>query len=214
MNLSKRLQTIANLVPNNSKVIDVGCDHGLLSIYLSNEKNCDCIATDINENAIKNAKVNITKYKAQNVETKVCDGINKIKINKSDYIIIAGMGTTTIKHILSSDNISNNLIISSNNQLYELRKFVVKLGYYIADEKYIEERRKKYIIIKFQKGHKKYSKEDLKYGPISKKNIDYLLYELEKLYEIKEKIINSNFIVKYKNKKEIKNLLKLINKMK
>lgn len=214
MNLSKRLQAIADLIPDKSRVIDVGCDHALLSIYLANEKSCICVAADINENAIKSANINIKKYKAKNVETLITDGLNNIDISTSDYIVIAGMGTTTIKHILTNNNISDNLIISSNNQLYELRKFVVKLGYYIEDEKYINERNKKYIIIKFKKGYKKYSTEDLKYGPISKTDINYLVYELEKLYEIKDKILDSSYMVRYKNKREINKLLNIIKKMK
>ena len=38
INISKRLETIASLVPINSKVIDIGCDHGLLDIYLYQKK--------------------------------------------------------------------------------------------------------------------------------------------------------------------------------
>ena len=34
INLSKRLEAISSLIPNKSKVIDIGCDHGLLDIYL------------------------------------------------------------------------------------------------------------------------------------------------------------------------------------
>ena len=37
--LSKRLEAISSLIPNNSKIIDVGCDHGLLDIYLYQKKN-------------------------------------------------------------------------------------------------------------------------------------------------------------------------------
>ena len=33
--LSKRLQVVANLIQDNKKIIDIGCDHGLLSIYLA-----------------------------------------------------------------------------------------------------------------------------------------------------------------------------------
>ncbi len=33
--ISKRLESIASLIPNNSRVIDVGCDHALLDIYLA-----------------------------------------------------------------------------------------------------------------------------------------------------------------------------------
>ena len=36
--ISKRLEAISGLVPNNSKVIDIGCDHGLLDIYLYQNK--------------------------------------------------------------------------------------------------------------------------------------------------------------------------------
>ena len=66
MIISKRLKTIAELVPNNSNVIDVGCDHALLDIYLALNKNTTCIAIDINENALSNAVNNIKKYKLNN----------------------------------------------------------------------------------------------------------------------------------------------------
>ena len=37
--LSKRLKAIADLVDKDSKIIDVGCDHALLDIYLLKNKN-------------------------------------------------------------------------------------------------------------------------------------------------------------------------------
>ena len=33
--LSVRLEAVANYVDDNSKVIDIGCDHGFLSIFLA-----------------------------------------------------------------------------------------------------------------------------------------------------------------------------------
>ena len=39
--LSKRLDAISSLVPINSKVVDIGCDHGLLDIYLYQNKISD-----------------------------------------------------------------------------------------------------------------------------------------------------------------------------
>lgn len=201
------------MIPTNSSIVDVGCDHGLLSIYLSNLKNCKCIASDINDNALNSARINKDKYKS-NIEIRLTDGIDGINISDDDYIVIAGMGTTTIKHILDNKKLSNNLIISSNNQLFELRKYIISLGYMITDEKYIYEHNKSYVIIKFIKGSKKYSNNELKYGPITIHNCDYLVYELEKLYEIKDKIKNSNLLVKIENQKEIKNLLKLIAQLK
>ena len=213
MKISKRLTCIADMIPENSNVIDVGCDHGLLSIYLDIEKKCRVLACDINKNALNNACINIKKNDATNVKTLLTDGIENIEINSNDIIVIAGMGTTTIKHILENKKLSNTLIISSNNQLYELRKYVTSLGYIITEEKFVEEHKKRYIIIKFEQGRKKYSKLDLEYGPISKHNNDYLIYELEKLFEIKEKIRNSSFLVKFKNKMKIKKLKKLLRKL-
>ena len=212
MKISKRLNVIADLIEDNSKVIDCGCDHGLLSIYLALEKNCNVLATDINENALDNAINNIRKYKVDNVTTKLTDGIDNIDVINYDVLVIAGMGTMTIKHILEDKELCDNIIISSNNQIPELRQFMFSIGYHIDNELFITDKGKKYIIIKFVKGKKKYSKIDIEYGPIIKDDVNYLIYELEKLFEIREKVKYSKFLVRYNVERKIKRLNKLINK--
>ena len=60
--LSKRLASIASNIDKEDKVVDIGCDHGYLSIYLKAVNgNKVVIATDINENALNMAKKNINK---------------------------------------------------------------------------------------------------------------------------------------------------------
>ena len=54
MQIRKRLKAIASLVEKGSKVIDVGCDHALLDIYLTLYNSNECIASDINKNAYDN----------------------------------------------------------------------------------------------------------------------------------------------------------------
>ena len=50
MKISNRLKLIASFVDDNSYVIDVGCDHALLDIFLvQTKKNIKTIASDINE---------------------------------------------------------------------------------------------------------------------------------------------------------------------
>ena len=68
--LSKRLEAISSLVPINSNVIDIGCDHALLDIYLYQHKiSKKIIASDINVNALNNAKENIKKNKLEKIIT-------------------------------------------------------------------------------------------------------------------------------------------------
>ena len=51
--ISKRLEAISSLVPINTNIIDVGCDHAYLDIYLTLNNSNKCLATDINKNALK-----------------------------------------------------------------------------------------------------------------------------------------------------------------
>ena len=66
INISNRLKTVASLVLEDNKtksLIDVGCDHALLDIYiLQNNDNLKIVASDINKGPLDKAKENITKY--------------------------------------------------------------------------------------------------------------------------------------------------------
>ena len=62
--ISKRLASIASYVEDDASLIDIGCDHGLLDIYLyQTKKNIKIIASDVNQNALNNAIKNIKKYR-------------------------------------------------------------------------------------------------------------------------------------------------------
>lgn len=187
MNLSKRLQAVATLVDIGVNVIDVGCDHAYLDIYLTLNNSNTCLATDVNENALNNAKTNIKKYKlSRKIKTKLTIGLDGIEVNDTDNIVIAGMGTHTILDILKTNKLSNTLIISSNNDIELLRKEVVKLGFYIDSEIFLFDNKKPYIIIKFVKGHKNYKKIDYSIGPILKHNREYINY----LIKINKNVLN------------------------
>ena len=213
--LSKRLETISSLVPNESKVIDIGCDHGLLDIYLYQKKISNkIIASDINENALNNAKENIKKNKLDKIiQTRLGNGLETLKESDDiDTIIISGMGTHTIIDILKNNlnklNKINTLIIQSNTKIELLRKSIIKFNYFIEDEEIIYENQKTYTIIKFTKGRKKYTKKELYFGPILLKKKSKLFKlnnkkELEKLNLILQKMPKKKIIDRYKIKKKI-----------
>lgn len=214
--LSNRLANIASLVPINSSVIDIGCDHALLDIYLyQNKISSKIIASDINANALNNAKENIKKNELNNyIETRLGNGLDTLNENdKIDTIIISGMGAHTIIGILKNNknklNSINTIIIQSNTKLEFLRKEVTKLNYKIDDEIILEDNKKIYTIVKFTKGTKKYTKKELYFGPIlmKEKNSIFKKYhkkELEKLNIFLKLLPKNHLIEKYKIKKEIR----------
>lgn len=178
MKLTRRLQTIADMVDSTSKVYDVGCDHAYLDIYLASI-GLDCVAIDVRPPVIKFAKKNVMDSGFQDkIEVILNDGLNNIKIEKNDTVILSGLGAKTILDIIKNQPITR-MVIQSNDNLYLLRKTMMERNYHINDEKIIFEDNKFYIIIKFELGFKKYTNYQLFLGPklLQYKNktfIDYL----------------------------------------
>ena len=153
LKLSNRLLKIASLVKNHDVIIDVGCDHALLDIYLTKNKIVKkAIATDITNGAINMALKNVSYYDCLNVDVRLGDGLDTLKKeDKVSLIIMSGLGNQKIVSILNNNKEKicnvNELIIQSNTGYYELRKEVVKLGYFIEDEVLIKENNIIYVII-------------------------------------------------------------------
>lgn len=220
MNLDNRLKRITDFIPSDSYILDVGCDHALLDIYLAlNRNNVKLIASDINENPLKIAKENIKKH---NLEDKItlekADGVSKIN-DEVDTVVIAGMGTSTINDIINNDleKLKNvkKIIISSHTSSFELRENMNKKGFKIIDEAVVFDKGKYYEIIVYSNGYEKLSKLDMKYGPIISKRKDeitkaYFNERYLKLIEIYKKIPNGNKKLKDDLNKKIKEIKKFL----
>lgn len=214
--ISKRLEAISSLVPINSNIIDIGCDHALLDIYLyQKEISNKIIASDINNNALNNAKENIKKNKLDKyIETRLGNGLDTLNQEDNiDTIIISGMGAHTIVGILKNNRLKlkniNTIIIQSNTKLEFLRKEVTKLNFIIDDEMMVEDNKKVYTIIKLIKGKKKYNKKELYFGPILLNKKDKLFIknvqeELQKLNIYLKLLPKNRRLDRYKLKKEIR----------
>lgn len=211
--ISKRLKSITTFISKDDQVVDVGCDHGLLSIYLYENKLCkSIIASDINCNALSNAIENIKKRKL-NIKTVISDGLSNIDTSYIDTVIISGMGTNTILHILEDkDKLKNikKLIIQSNNDHKLLRTTLNEIGYYLQDEKIIYENKKYYITMYYIKSNKINTKLEYKYGIIKEENKDYYNYLINGNKEILKKIPLTKFKLRRKLRKEIKEIRGII----
>lgn len=221
MKISKRLKCIGDLVPDNTFILDIGCDHGLLDIYVCLEKNCRAIASDINEKPLEKAKENIKKYNLENkIDISLGDGLSSYK-EGVDTLVLSGLGSNTIVSILKKDkNILNkidSIIVSSNNDYLFLRKSICDLGFMIDKEVICLDYGKYYPVIRFIRGKRKYSNFEYKYGPVlldEKSDIfkNYLLLNKNKLNKIYMSLGFRYFIKKINIKKEIVCLNKYINK--
>ena len=220
MNLDNRLKRITDCIPSDSYILDVGCDHALLDIYLAlNRNNVKLIASDINENPLKIAKENIKKYNLEDeITLEKADGVSKIN-DEVDTVVIAGMGTSTINDIINNDlkKLKNvkKIIISSHTSSFELRENMNKKGFKIIDEAVVFDKGKYYEIIVYSNGYEKLSKLDMKYGPIISKRKDeitkaYFNERYLKLIEIYKKIPNGNKKLKDDLNKKIKEIKKFL----
>lgn len=215
--LSLRLSSLTKFVNYNDKIIDIGCDHALLDIFLvKSDLVKSIIASDINVQALNSGIKNIeNEGLSDKISARLGDGLNVLTDKDNiDTVIISGMGTNTIIGILNNDHLKdiNKLIIQSNNDHTILRKYVTKLGFYIKSEEYFQDNKKNYINIVFVRGNKKYSKIDLTYGPILKHNKPYLEFEINNIEKIEELVPKNKILLHFQLKKEKRVLKKLLRK--
>ena len=218
MKISDRLKELSTFVDENDKLIDIGCDHALLDIYLCDEyKNLKVIASDVHEGALKSAEKNIEKFKMNNrIDLRLGDGLTIVNADEIDTVLIAGMGFNTIKRILSNDTKMTNvkkIVIQSNTDVVKLRKFVIKLGFKITRELLVKDNDIIYIIIEFKPGSEKYSYEEIYFGPRILDNKDDIFYEYysKKLLKYENLLLQ---IPKYEVRSKLhhKHLIRIIRK--
>ena len=214
ISLSNRLLAIADGVDKADKIIDIGCDHGLLDIYLVLKKNIKKpIASDILEAALKHARNNIKKYKVEDkIDIRCGNGLDVLtKSDNVNTIIISGMGHQNIIKIINNSNLTNinKIIVQSNTFSSKIRVELRKKGYYIFDEKLVSDKKKIYTILIFKKGYKKYSKKELLFGPILLQKKPLLLTKL-----IETDIEKCNILLESIPKIQIIRRIKIIYKIK
>ena len=100
--ISRRLGAIADLVTQGNRLVDVGCDHGYLPVYLKLEGRIpSAIATDVAEGPLSRAREHIEQYGLGSyIETRRCDGLADVGHGEGNTLVIAGMGGPLMERIL------------------------------------------------------------------------------------------------------------------
>lgn len=217
--INKRLETVAQLVEKDSKIIDVGCDHALLDIYLADKNQCSkIIASDNKSGPLEHAKENIRNYQVESkIKIKLGNGIETIE-EDIDTIIISGMGGLNIIGILKykTDLYKQvkNLILSPNSDVEKVRKEITKLGFYIENEILVKDKNIIYSVILFKRGKRHYTRQQLLFGPTLLEKKDSLFKESVKNQKIAKMHLLEILPRKYYQRRwELKKELKYIQKI-
>lgn len=158
--LSKRLQALACMVTPGRRVVDVGCDHGFVSIYLVQRGiSPQVLAMDVRTGPLSRAKEHIAEAGLGGyIETRLSDGLLAYQEGEADSLICAGMGGRLMMKILTESREKargfEELILQPQSELPAFRRFLRKEGYQLLDENIIWEEGKYYFLMKVRYGGK------------------------------------------------------------
>lgn len=218
MNLGKRLELIARLIPENSRLADVGTDHGYIPIFcVKNNISTSALAMDVNDGPLLSAQKNIQKYGLEDkITTRISNGLENLNKDEVNVIVIAGMGGLLIMDIIDRgyDVITSDtlLILQPMLAVKELREFLYNKGFSVMEEYVCRDDNKFYNILTVKKEKIDYSLKDVVVGKNISKNSpdvykDYLEYKLRILNNIADGMKKSSSY----NESELDEVLQDIN---
>ena len=152
--LSARMQALADLVTPGNVVCDVGCDHGFLSIYLVQKQiSPRVIAMDVRNGPLSRCAEHVAQYGLeQYITMRLSDGLNGLRPGEADTVVCAGMGGRLMQRILTEGREKavqlRELILQPQSELKTFREFLRKQGYRTVEENMIEEDGKFYPMMK------------------------------------------------------------------
>ena len=155
--LSKRLQALADMVTPGHIVADVGCDHGFVSIYLIQSGIAPKVfAMDVRKGPLERAQEHIQAYNlTEQIETRLSDGLTAMQPGEADALVCAGMGGPLMIKILTEGKAvadkMQELILQPQSELQEFRQFLREHSLAIVEEKMILEEGKYYPMMRVQK---------------------------------------------------------------
>lgn len=152
--LSKRLRMLADMVTVGSRVADVGCDHGFLSIWLVQAGvSPRVLAMDVRKGPLAAAREHVEAYGLGDyIETRLSDGLKSFEAGEAETLVCAGMGGRLMERILteSMDKAKRftELILQPQSELWEFRMFLRREGFEVLQEEAVCEDGKFYFAMK------------------------------------------------------------------
>ena len=214
--LSDRLTAIAQMVRDNSRVADVGCDHGKLSAWLILSGKCTYIyAIDNSKPSLQKATDLFARHNITSMTKPIyANGLSAILPASVDDIVIAGLGSDTTKEIISEavwlKDPQKHLILDVHSHHDRMRRYIYSEGYEILQEKPIYEKGHCYSIMSLSYCDKQ---EDIPYifselGKIELKDIDSKRY-IQQVYMRAKKVPSKMIKAKVYDEKKLQEIVEL-----
>lgn len=157
MELSRRLQAVADLLSGGLRIADIGCDHGFLSIYLvQTRKASGCIAMDVNRGPLERAEENVDRQGLSTyIETRLSDGAKALRSGETEAAVLAGMGGRLMIRIIE-DSLEKFLemkefVLQPQSEIAGVRRFVRRIDCVITAEDIVLEDGKFYPMMKVER---------------------------------------------------------------
>ena len=145
--LTPRQKAITELLGKNETVADIGCDHGILSVYLVQSGAArHVIATDISAASLHKARQLAQKEKTE-MEFLVCDGFSGLADTPS-AAVIAGMGGDVIARIIAHSLAKTKLVLQPMKDSAVLFRALQENEFFIEKEIIVRENNRFYEILR------------------------------------------------------------------
>lgn len=154
MELSKRLQAVADLVTPGYTIADVGTDHAYIPIYLVEKEIVPkAVAMDINKGPLERAAEHIKEHKLEDkIQTRLSNGLQYLHKEEVDTVILAGMGGNLMMNILNEDmnktNCLKECILQPQSEVAKVRNFLLEKGFLFMKEDMVWDDGKYYPMMK------------------------------------------------------------------
>lgn len=156
LNLTPRLQTVADRVPVGVRLVDVGTDHAYLPTWLLLQERIPfALCTDLRPGPLERARETVERWDvAKRTELRLCNGLAGVSAEEVDVIAIAGMGGETILTILTAAPWARDkaLVVQPMSSLADLRGGLAPLGLHIAKETLAQEGETLYVVMDLAPG--------------------------------------------------------------
>lgn len=150
--MNKRMEMIAQMIPQGEIVADIGTDHAQCCILLAQEgKSTKLYACDLRQGPLEMAKTHIAQAHLESMITPILSNGFAHVPHDITTAVIAGMGFCTVQQILldamERARELRHLLIQVNDDPISARAWLAACGFVIQQEELVKDRGKFYVVM-------------------------------------------------------------------